>query len=66
MSVAKHEVERYYMELAEHALGEDLLLEMLESSKGSDIIPVHNPTVVWPGTGGYWMECDINDVEKVE
>ena len=21
-----------------------------------------NPTVCWPGTGGYWIEADINDV----
>jgi hypothetical protein len=27
---------------------------------------VHNPVVVWPGTGGYWSEADINDVEKVQ
>ena len=26
----------------------------------------HNPKVCWPGTGGYWSEADINDVEKVE
>jgi hypothetical protein len=25
-------------------------------------IPVSNPTVCWPGTGGYWCEVDINDV----
>lgn len=25
-----------------------------------------DPAVVWPGTGGYWCECSINDVEKVE
>ncbi len=24
-----------------------------------------NPTIVWAGTGGYWSEADINDVEKV-
>jgi hypothetical protein len=23
-------------------------------------IPTQNPTVVWPGTGGYWCEVDIN------
>lgn len=24
-----------------------------------------NPTVRWAGSGGYWAEADINDVEKV-
>jgi len=25
----------------------------------------HSPTmVVWPGSGGYWSECDINDVPE--
>lgn len=23
-------------------------------------IPTQNPTVIWPGTGGYWCEVDIN------
>lgn len=23
-------------------------------------LPVRNPTVCWPGTGGYWCEADIN------
>lgn len=26
---------------------------------------MENPSVVWPGSGGYWTEADINDVEKV-
>jgi hypothetical protein len=28
--------------------------------------PEYNPMVVWAGSGGYWTEADINDVEKVE
>lgn len=29
--------------------------------KGRDIfIPTQNPSVIWPGTGGYWCEVDIN------
>lgn len=24
-----------------------------------------NPSVVWAGTGGYWCEADINDVEQI-
>jgi len=66
MSVPKHEVEDKYMDLAERALGTDLLLEMLEEKGTYDMFPVHNPRVVWPGSGGYWVECDINDVELVE
>lgn len=27
--------------------------------------PAWNPTVVWPGPGGYWSEVDINDVPEV-
>lgn len=27
---------------------------------------VRNPTIVWPGRGGYWNEVDINDVEVVD
>jgi hypothetical protein len=26
---------------------------------------IENPSVRWPGSGGYWMEADINDVIKV-
>lgn len=25
-------------------------------------IPTQNPKVVWPGSGGYWNEVDINDI----
>lgn len=25
-----------------------------------------NPKVIWPGSGGYWSEADINDVELIE
>lgn len=28
-------------------------------------VPPRNPSVRWPGPGGYWLEADINDVEKV-
>ena len=66
MEVVKCEVEKYYMQEAERALGEDLLLEMLETKGNHELIPVYNPSVIWAGTGGYWVECDINDVEKIE
>ena len=26
-------------------------------------VTVVNPYVVWAGSGGYWHECDVNDVE---
>jgi len=25
-----------------------------------------NPSVRWPGTGGYWCEVDINDIPEVQ
>ena len=28
--------------------------------------PVENPTIEWAGRGGYWTECDINDVDLSE
>jgi len=30
------------------------------------VIAAKNPSVVWPGDGGYWCEADVNDVVKVE
>lgn len=27
---------------------------------------VHNPSVRWPGTGGYWHEVDINDIPEAQ
>ncbi len=29
-------------------------------------IHTRNPRVVWAGTGGYWIEADVNDVEEIE
>lgn len=31
-----------------------------------EVVPAVNPAVVWPGSGGYWCEADVNDVVKVE
>jgi len=28
------------------------------------LLPLSNPSVRWPGEGGYWCEVDINDVVK--
>lgn len=30
--------------------------------------PTHleNPKVCWAGTGGYWAECDLNDVPEAQ
>ncbi len=30
------------------------------------MIPMQNPTVVWAGAGGYWVEAGINDVEIID
>lgn len=27
-------------------------------------IPINNPSVRWPGEGGYWFEVDINDIPE--
>lgn len=27
---------------------------------------ITNPSVCWPGTGGYWCEVDINDVMEMK
>jgi len=27
-----------------------------------DVIPMTNPTIVWAGSGGYWVTCDINQL----
>jgi len=32
----------------------------------SEIVPMTNPSVVWAGTGGYWMEVDMNDVPEAQ
>lgn len=29
-------------------------------------LPIENPKVCWAGTGGYWAEADVNDVQKVD
>jgi uncharacterized protein YcnI len=34
--------------------------------KGEKRYVLFNPVVVWAGSGGYWVEVDINLVKKVE
>lgn len=29
-------------------------------------VPAADPSVVWAGAGGYWVEASVNDVEKVQ
>jgi hypothetical protein len=29
-----------------------------------EIVAAQNPTVVWAGPGGYWSECDLNDLPE--
>lgn len=43
-----------------HYDGEDANERHLALHKAT--VPVHNPVVVWPGSGGYWNEVDINDI----
>jgi hypothetical protein len=35
----------------------------VEDPRHDPSYPLRNPAVVWPGTGGYWCEVDINEVE---
>jgi len=28
-------------------------------------VPISNPSVRWPGAGGYWNEVDINDILEI-
>lgn len=32
-----------------------------QSKAKSLVLPATSPTAVWSGTGGYWVECDVND-----
>jgi hypothetical protein len=41
--------------------------KMVEQDLGSPshtvlYLPVSNPTICWPGAGGYWVDCDINQL----
>lgn len=37
------------------------------SSYVRDILtPLENPKVCWAGSGGYWCEADVNDVDPVK
>lgn len=31
-----------------------------------EVRQITTPTVVWPGTGGYWTEVDINDIPEAQ
>ncbi len=39
----------------------NMTFQQIEAYPGN-MIPGKNPSVCWPGTGGYWQEVDINDV----
>lgn len=66
----------YYMsrhdpELAQEHYGtndlEKLLSRMVEKDLGSTshttlFLPITNPMICWPGEGGYWVDCDINQL----
>jgi hypothetical protein len=53
----------------DHILCGSTRTEYVQSSSLSGVqqvqIPEENPKVRWAGSGGYWVEVDINDVEKV-
>jgi ribosomal protein L27 len=56
-----------------HTAGKTYKIKVFDLYKGAQWMEnheegevVHNPEVVWVGSGGYWHRADINDVEKVE
>ncbi len=61
------ERERYWLETkgyGEQLAEMDRLLEEKKYDEWRDFkIHTQNPRVVWVGTGSYWVEADINDVE---
>lgn len=68
---AHHIGERERMHLEVKGFGDklkalDVLRESDQEAWCNATLPVKNPTVVWVGTGNYWVEADINDVELVE
>lgn len=54
----------------EKAYGTDDVLSLwplMKTNKYGDVsIPIQNPSVRWPGEGGYWCEADMNEVESAE
>jgi hypothetical protein len=44
----------------------DEVENLMDSNGSNKMYPVENPRVVWAGTGGYWIEVDINDVEILD
>lgn len=69
-----HRMEGKYLEPFRHAYGieklEDLIfycqIREYKATTGATyyglFVPIENPKVCWAGSGGYWMEADINDV----
>lgn len=52
---------RTYKVQVDHVLPGRTITE-LTCRRGETPGPKQNPSVRWPGTGGYWFEVDINDV----
>lgn len=44
----------------------DEVEKLMENNGSNHLYPTENPRVVWAGTGGYWVEADINDVEIID
>jgi len=62
-----YEAGRSYTIEVHHVLpGSDKSIFDPDEPEGFRHEPYRNPSVRWPGSGGYWVEADINDVEPVE
>jgi hypothetical protein len=54
---------RTYKIKIHHILGGSTITE-LTKRPGETVGPLTNPSVRWPGSSGYWMEVDINDITE--
>ncbi len=55
---------RTYQVKVNHILNGVTLTEEFARSHGVTAGPTRNPSVRWPGSGGYWFEVDINDIPE--
>ncbi len=59
---------RHDIELVKEIYGSDdesVWLPFVQRNKDSAFLPIHNPSVVWVGSRGYWSEVDINLVPEL-
>ena len=59
---------RTYKVKVDHILNGMTFTEEFVRNRGNGEKPGHkqNPSVRWPGTGGYWFSVDINDIPEAQ